>query len=266
MSRLNRSKLNYLMSQWPNSVLLTSKWLKEHGYYKQLIKLYCDHQWLKPVGRGAYARLNDEVTWWGAVKAIQSQLKLSVHVGGLTALQQLYGVSQYLSINYHNPIFYLHNTTEEKVALPKWFEQYFTNCHFEQKKLFQSSIGLLNKEVNGVQLSVSSPERAILEVIALVPNKITLSYAHELMEGLDRLRGEVVQKLLEACLSIKTKRLFLYLAEKCNLSCFNELNIDQIDLGSGKRVIGEGGEYNAKWLLSLPKINEMDDQLEDANE
>jgi len=264
MNRLKTKKLNYLMSRWPVGVLLTSRWLKEHGYYKQLVKLYCDSGWLKSVGRGVYARLNDEVTWQGAVKAIQSQLSLSVHVGGLTALQ-LYGITQYLILNNRNPTFYLYNTTIKKAALPTWFRQYFTNCHFEQKKLFKTQIGLSSKQVDGVQLNVSSPERAILEVLALVPNKVTLSHANELMEGLNRLRSDNVQQLLESCLSIKVKRLFLYLAEKCNLSSFDDLNVARIDLGSGKRVIGEGGHYNAKWLLSLP-LDEINDQLEDYNE
>jgi len=135
-----------------------------------------------------------------------------------------------------------------------------------EKKLFNSQIGLSSRDVEGVHLSVSSPERAILEVLALVPNKVTLLHAHELMEGLDRLRSEVVQQLLESGLSIKVKRLFLYVAEKCNLSCFDELNLERIDIGSGKRVIGEGGHYNARWLLSLPRVDEMNDVLGDVDE
>ncbi len=261
MTRQKKEKLNYLLTHWPVGTLLTSHWLKEHGYYRQLVKLYCDNGWLKPIGRGAFARLNDEVTWPGAVKAIQSQLSMPLHVGGLTALH-LYGVSQYLMLNDQNPTFYLYNTTTKRVILPAWFQQYFTNCHVEQKKLFKRQIGLSSKKVVGVELNVSVPERAILEVLALVPNKITLSHANELMEGLDRLRSKVVQQLLESCFSIKVKRLFLYFAEKCNLPCFDELNLNKIDLGSGKRVIGEGGNYNAKWLLSLPIADEMNDQKE----
>jgi len=253
------------MNHWPVGVILTAKWLKQQGYYKQLIKLYCDNGWLKSVGRGAYVRLNDEITWPGAVRAIQSQLRLSVHVGGLTALH-LFGVSHYLIFNVRNPTFYLYSTILEKVSLPKWFQQYFVNCCFEQKKLFKSDVSLSTRDVNGVKLKVSSPERAILEVLALVPNKVTLLYAYELIEGLDRLRSEVVQQLLEACLSYKVKRLFLYLAEKCNLPCFDALNLDKIQLGSGKRVIGDGGHYSSKWLLSLPKLDVADGQLEEDGE
>jgi hypothetical protein len=265
MNRLNKPKLNFLLRQWPVGVLLTSNWLKEHGYYKQLVKLYSDKGWIKSVGNGAYARLNDKVSWQGAVKAIQSQLNMPIHVGGLTALQS-YGISQYMMLDNSNPVFYLYNTTITKFTLPSWFQQYFTNCHLEQKKLFENQTGVSKKEIDGVELSVSAPERAILEVLALVPNKLTLSHANELIEGMDRLRSNVVQQLLEHCHSIKVKRLFLYLAEKNNLSCFKELNLDRLNLGSGKRVIGKGGVYSAKWMLSVPPLDEMNNQLENDGE
>jgi hypothetical protein len=261
MNRPKASKLNSLIRQWPAGVVLTSTWLKEHGYYKQLVKLYCDKGWLNSIGRGAYIRLNDQVTWQGAVKALQEQLNIPAHVGGLTALQ-LYGIFQYQMLGHQHPTFYLFNTTNNKAILPKWFQQYFANGHLEQKKLFADGIGLSNKYVEQIELSVSSPERAILEVLALVPNKVNLLHALELMEGLERLRSDKVQELLNACLSIKVKRLFLYLAEKCNLSFFEDLDLTSINLGAGKRVIGEGGIYNARWLLSLPRLNDMNEQLE----
>jgi len=265
MDRPKENKLNHLLRTWPSGVILTSKWLKKNGYYKQLVKLYCDNGWIKSLGRGAYARLDDEITWQGAVNALQTQLDIAVHVGGLTALQ-LYGIAQYMMLDSRSPVFYLYNTIVKKIDLPVWFQQYFAHCYFEQKKLFDQPIGLSSKEVNGVELSVSAPERAVLEVLALVPVQVTLSHANELMEGLDRLRSSLVQQLLESCHSIKVKRLFLYLAEKNNLSCFDELNIECLELGRGKRVIGEGGSYNAKWLLSLPSLNERNDQLEDDGE
>lgn len=132
-----------------------------------------------------------------------------------------------------------------------------------KKKLFSHSEALSKRVVDGIELVVATPERAMLEVLALVPTKITLSHAEELMEGLDRLRGHVMQHLLQTCYSIKVKRLFLYLAEKHSLACFNELIIEDLALGSGKRVIGEGGSYHAKWMLSIPTSYEFYNQEED---
>jgi hypothetical protein len=86
----------------------------------------------------------------------------------------------------------------------------------------------------------------VLEALALVPKKITLSHAEELMEGLDRLRPQIMQQLLKTCHSIKVTRLFLYLAKRNNLACFPDLSIKDLALGSGNRVIGQGGSYRAK--------------------
>ena len=137
MRRPKSNKINILMHSWPEGALATSSWLKAHGYYKQLVKLYCDRGWIFSLGKGAYSRLNDKVTWVAATKALQSQLNLSLHVGGLTALQ-VYGVSQYAMLQDDNPTFYLYNTSMMKVSLPLWFKNYFINGHFAQKKLFLS--------------------------------------------------------------------------------------------------------------------------------
>ena len=264
MNRLKTDKLNPLLLHWKPGTLLTSKYLNERGYYKQLLSSYCKKGWLKSVGQGCFSRLNDEITWFASVAALQSQLKLPVHAGGLTALS-VHGIFHYVTLTEKNPAFSLYNTIPTKVSLPAWFKHYFLNAQLEQKKLFNDDVGLSMEAVSGISISVSSPERAMMEVLALVPNKFTLLHASELMEGLDRLRPKMVQRLLEECLSIKVKRLFLYLSEKYNLPFFDDLDLNKINLGSGKRVIGEGANYSAKWQLSLPRLNDMNDDSEIYN-
>ncbi len=251
MNRLYGNKLNNLMANYPAEGVLTSAWLEKHGYYKQLVKQYCDSGWLTRLGRGAYSRLNDSVTWEGAVAALQKQLQIPVHVGGLTALA-LYGVSQYVPLSTTSATFFLFNSSLNKITLPAWFLHYFQNGHYYQKKLFSNNCGVSGKKVGNIELQASTPERAILEVLALTPDKVTLQHASELMESLHRLRSSKVQDLLESCLSVKVKRLFLCLSEEHNLDFFGELNLKKINLGGGKRVIGQGGTYYAKWQLSLP--------------
>ena len=72
------------------------------------------------------------------------------------------------------------------------------------------------------------------------------------MEGLNNLRPNQVQKLLEDCSSIKVKRLFLYLAEKANHNWVKHLNTERIDLGSGKRSIVKNGVYDSKYKITVP--------------
>ncbi len=47
--------------------------------------------------------------------------------------------------------------------------------------------------------------------------------------------------------------MFLYLAEKLNLPSFQNLKLDKIDLGRGKRVIVKGGKLNKKYMITVDR-------------
>ena len=73
------------------------------------------------------------------------------------------------------------------------------------------------------------------------------------MEGLNNLRPDTVQQLLEACSSVKVKRLFLYMAEKAQHPWLNYLDLQKIDLGKGNRSLVEKGVYVSKYKITVPK-------------
>ena len=116
--------------------------------------------------------------------------------------------------------------------------------------------GLRKREISSVLLKTSIPERAILEMLSLVPDKETFEHAHYVVQGLRQIRPKRIQEALEKCVSIKAKRLFLHFAEKNNFSFLKELNLSAINLGSGDRKIGTGGSYDAKHHLSVPIIRD----------
>jgi hypothetical protein len=62
-----------------------------------------------------------------------------------------------------------------------------------------------------------------------------------------------VQGLLEACRSVKVKRLFLWAAESAGHDWFSRLAPDRIDLGKGKRSIYRGGRFDAKYRITVPR-------------
>ena len=80
-----------------------------------------------------------------------------------------------------------------------------------------------------------------MEMLSLIPKGQSFDEALRITEGLTTLRSQLVQNLLEECNSVKVKRLFLFMAEKHEHQWFNELNLEKINLGSGKRVIVEDG-------------------------
>jgi hypothetical protein len=99
----------------------------------------------------------------------------------------------------------------------------------------------------------STPERAILEALHLAPKEIDLVEAFHILESLRTLRPQLMQALLEACTSIKVKRLFLFMAERAALPVRPRLNDEAIELGSGDRTPAPGGAYVAKFGLVVPK-------------
>jgi hypothetical protein len=87
----------------------------------------------------------------------------------------------------------------------------------------------------------------------LVPKHQSLLECYEIMEGLNNLRPLQVQELLEMCKSVKVKRLFLYLAERSGHEWTKHLQLERIDMGSGKRTIIKGGAYNTKYQITVDR-------------
>lgn len=257
MSIENSKKLNNLLTNWPDGLVKTSSALLSDDYSYQLIKKYVNSQWVRSIGSGAYTKLNDSPNVYGVLNAIQSQLSLKAHLGGISALEY-HGYAQYSNLS-EQDTYYLYASGDSIQKLPRWLSGIPIKLNYINKHLFHSSLGLEEKYHNGIKFSVSRAERAILELLALTPATFSLKFASDNIENLQLLNDDLTQKLLEECVSIKIKRLFLYLAEEKNLPCFKKLDISSIDLGKGKRVIGEGGYFISKYNISVPK-----DEFEDG--
>lgn len=144
--------------------------------------------------------------------------------------------------------------------MPKWFRDadWQKELEYHQTQLFgDSKIGLMAYEHHGISLTVSAPERAAMKMLYLVPKTQGFDEADKIMNGLLSLRSDIVQMLLETCQSIKTKRLFLFFSERNELPWFVDLNLHNVNLGSGKRVIVKNGKYNTKYQISIPEIKDI---------
>lgn len=245
-------KLNPLLTNWPAGAVYTTTWLNQIGIPPSLTQKYRESNWVKAVGRGAIARVGDNVDWTGGVWAIQKQLKLAIYPGAKTALE-LSGAGHFLPLN--NQIITLFG--QPSLKLPLWFKQYNKelNIKYFTTNLFEKvpELGLTEKEVGNFSILISSPERAMMEVLYLVPKSQSIDESRLLMEGLNTLRPHLVQKLLENCNSVKVKRLFMYLAESLSLSWITRINTAGIDFGSGKRLIVKGGKLDPKYQITVPE-------------
>lgn len=249
-------KLNYLLRHWLKGTIGTQHWLNSMGIYRQLADRYCQSQWLKRIGSGAYTLIDDTVNWRGAVYALQKQLNYGVYLGAKTALA-LQGHIHYLQLG-NSEALWLFKLPSETRKLPKWFQiNFMSQCkiNYLNQDLFHPTgelNGLTTVIPEGLEVSIASPERAIIECIDLLPKYFALEDIQLLMQGMTTLRPQLLQSLLENCLSVKAKRLFLLFAEHEGHAWFNKLNLQSISLGQGKRVIGRGGHYYPKYQISIP--------------
>lgn len=250
MSTEKESKLNSLLSAQPLGTVLVSAWLVEQGYSLDLQKRYKKSRWFESIGTGALVRYDDQVDYLGAVYALQTQLGTSVHPAARTALS-LQGKAHYLELSTKRA--QLFGSRDEH--LPLWFKKYDWDLAIDYQKtsFLPPDLGLVDIERKTFLVKVSSPARAIMECLYLAPKSQPLLEVLELMEGLNNLRPASVQRLLEACTSVKVKRLFLYLADKAGHDWFNYIKLDRVDLGSGKRSIVKDGVYVSKYQITVPK-------------
>lgn len=257
MSGQKDRKLNYLLRHWPRGTAGTQRWLDSMGIYRQLAERYCQGQWLKRIGSGAYTLMDDTVHWQGAVYALEKQLGYKIYIGANTALA-LQGYAHYVQMEKSDTV-WLFKLPSENRQLPKWFQDNFIDqqkIYFLNQDLFspESLIGLTSRNQDGdfLELTMASPERAIIECMDLLPKYFAFEDLRFLMQSMTTLRPKLLQSLLDNCQSVKAKRLFLLFAEHEGHPWFNKLDLSSVSLGQGKRVIGRGGYYYPKYQISIP--------------
>src|SRR6266404_5876125 len=203
------SKINQLLKKWPAGAVATLRWLEQQSVYQQLVHEYEKTSWVQRIGQGAYIKSADKVEWPGGLFALQDQLRLPIHAGGKTALQ-MQGYAHFLPLGKGATVslFGLPDT-----KLPAWFKRYRwgVKLRYTATNLFTAEppTGLTADNLGSFSVRVSTPERAMMEMLYFVPKEETYEEAKLLMEGLTTLRPSLVQTLLEHCASVKTKRLFM---------------------------------------------------------
>ena len=248
-------KLNSLLGRLPEGVAAPSCWLVDQGYSRQLVRKYVQGNWLQPLGRGVYARPQGTVTWEGVVLGMQHLAGLCFHVGGVSALNRQ-GFAHYLPFGGENTI---HLWGRDKV--PAWVRAVSLpeSLCLHTARLFAedtADVGI-NEVSSGVRdwaLRVAGPERAIMEVLSLVDTTdASFTHAADLFASLTSLRPGVINALLAACASIKVKRLLLFLADLHSYPWFSKVEWQQLNLGSGKRVITKGGVLDKQFMITVPE-------------
>lgn len=277
MTGQSGTKLNWLEQNLPEGLLADTAWLGRHGYSSSLRSQYVSAGWLKQPARGVFMRPHGRLRWEQAVISLQTLLEVPVIVGGRTALE-LQGFAHYLARERSEVHLYGHEPPPSwlhKLPLPVRFvfhksERLFRNDPITRSLTslawnIRTGKGISTDPLHGHGLTVqpwghwdwpltlSAPERAVLELLDELPERESFHQADKLMEGLANLSPRRLQKLLEDCHSVKVKRLFFYLADRHGHAWLKRIERERIDLGTGKRMLVRGGKLDPAYGITVPE-------------
>lgn len=185
--------------------------------------------WLERLARGVYSRPSDPPALDSSLALLQRNFD-GLHVGGKSALDW-HGIRHYVS---QRPVLHLYGWKAGR--LPEWFTQRFL-AEYHRKRIFKEQPDALLQvrplEKEGGPL-VSSPERALLELLSEVGVRQPLQEAREIIESTYSLRAGVLSDLLKSCTSIKTVRLCLQLGREMSQPWAGKIEMSQLPKGSSR--------------------------------
>ena len=256
------------------------------GYPSSLRSYYLADGRLQKVTRGVFRRplykpgLQHEavpLNWQHVVLSLQMVMERPIVVGGRTALE-LRGFSHYTSSSGPREV---HLYGDEPA--PGWLKKLPLKTPFvfhNARKLFRAEpIARGFETLNAIMSSdessfrtpihgsltwmdigdwhwpfvLSTPERAVMELLDELPDKETFHQADVLLAGSTNLSPKRLNRLLRECRSVKVKRLFLWFADRHRHAWLEELTREGIDLGTGKRMLVRGGRFDPKYQITVPE-------------
>ena len=270
MGDQNAGKLNRLLAELGDTRLVSSRWLRAHGYSNSLVARYVGSGWLVSPVRGVYMRRGGRLQWDGVVRSLQVGEGMPLHVGGRFALTQL-GHEHYLRLGDAGTV-----TLYGSERPPGWVGKLPLQERFAflgkgpfdlpaltftpgvSESVFTEQGLTWHRVSTGLDgLVCSTPERAMLEFCDGVSDAAHVYEADALMQAMTTLRPQRVGSLLRHCDSIKAKRLFLALADRHRHAWLSRVPLDGVDLGRGKRALVPGGRLNTLYQITLPRdLNE----------
>ena len=254
---------------------MDAAWLGKRGYSTSLRSQYVSAGWLEQPARQVYRRPRGPLGWQQVVISLQTLLRCRLTVGGRTALE-LEGYAHYLPQRTKE----VHLYGPERP--PMWLDNLRTgvrflyhNSHrlFPTQEMPRAGRGVVSTahRTRGAHpdsqstflvqpwgqwdwpLTLSTPERALLELLDELPEQESFEQVDKLIEGLANLSPQRLQKLLVSCRSVKVKRLFLFFADRHQHAWAKRIRQENIDLGKGKRMLVKGGKLDPTYQITVPE-------------
>lgn len=236
----------------PDGLVVGRSWLQAKGFTRSSIDYFIRSGKLANVGRGAYRRPGPPLKWQHFAYSLQ-ELGYTSHIGGRSALD-LQGFAHYLPLGGIQTIG-LYGLNK----LPNWLAEAQAIPRF--KAFGMAGFNTLPDAAITTQpfghwdwlLRFATPELALFELLAQVKDEADFSLLDKYFESSPTLRPNLLNALLQACGSIKSKRLFLWFAARHQHPWYGSINTGGIGLGSGKRMIITGGALDKTYHITVPR-------------
>lgn len=235
-----RFSFKQALAELPRGGPLGVELLASHGITPKHASALVRSNWLQRLGRGAYMLPGDQLNREAALAYLAQRIP-GLHVAAKTALAWR-GVR-------HNLVF--RETTviwgDAPARLPLWFTGSFP-VRYQATHIFDSALpdelGLAPLPTGRPDLPVSTPERALLELLSEAGSFEGLEEVRQLVESTRNLRAPVLDQLLGHLNRIKVARLAARLATELELPWADLALRHSRRLGGGRRwvAVGRTGE------------------------
>jgi hypothetical protein len=222
-----------LLPELPRGSPLATDWLQQRGLNAKQVARLAEDGWLQRVGHGIYVLPGDQLNRDASLARLAESVP-GLHVASKTALA-LRGVRHNLPFKER-----LNLWGDKPAELPTWFTTAFP-ARYQATHLFDESLapttGLAPLPAGHADVLVSTPERALLELLSDVGKGQELEEARHLVEAARTLRLPVLDELLAHLTRIKVARLAHALAEQLELSWVDLARRHSERLGGGRRWV-----------------------------
>lgn len=212
---------------------MASAWLQERGLSAKQVARLAQGGWLQRLGHGVYVLPGDQLNRDASLVQLATLIP-GLHVAGKTALAWR-GVRHNLAVREQLILW-----GDKPATLPAWFTTKFP-ADYQATHLFDeglsANVGIAPLPGGRAEVPVSTPERALLELLSDVGKGQELEEARNLLESVRSLRVPVLDELLSHLKRIKVARLAHSLAEELELSWADLARRHSERLGGGHRWV-----------------------------
>ena len=236
------------LAQLPRGGPLGLELLAAHGITAKHASALLRSGWLQRLGRGAYSLPGDELNRDACLAFLAQQLP-GLHVAAKTALAWR-GVRHNLAFRETVVLW-----GDGPARLPAWFSERFP-VRYRVAHIFGPAmpvgLGLAPLPAGRPDLLVSTPERALLELLSETGSFEGLEEVRHLVESTRNLREPVLDELLGHLNRIKVARLAARLATELELPWADLAQHHSRRLGGGRRLVAVGRTGERLDLVATP--------------